>query len=87
MVEIAISSESFQHEEKTNDTEFVRDNIISDIIEVTGENVNNDVLEMYFQGVKSGGGREKEGEWIRHIDDGVVHVKFASTEGMHEIFV
>ena len=59
--------------------------IIPDIIEVTGENVNTDVLEMYFQGAKSGGGREKDVEWIRNIDDGVVHVKFVSTEGMYNI--
>ena len=80
MVEITDSSQLPQEEEE-DDTNSVNDN---SIIEVTGENVSNtDVLEMYFQGVKSGGGREKDVEWIRHVDDGVVHVKFTSTEGMY----
>ena len=65
------------------EAESVRVDIIPDIIEVTGENVNTDILEMYFQGVRSGGGREKEVEWIKIVDDGVAHVKFVSTEGMY----
>ena len=80
MVKITDSSQLPQEEEE-DDTNCVNDN---SIIEVTGENISNtDVLEMYFQGVKSGGGKEKEVEWIRHVDDGVVHVKFTSTEGMY----
>ena len=87
LVEITVSEELPQlEEEDDDDTKSVQVDIIPDIIEVTGENLNNtDVLEMYFQGVKSGGGREKEVEWIRNIDDGVVHVKFISTEGMYNI--
>ena len=83
MVDIIVSEEVPQPVEK--DDESIKHNIIPDIIEVTGENVNTDVLEMYFQGVKSGGGRDKEVEWIRNVDDGVVHVKFVSTEGMYNI--
>ena len=86
LVEITVSEELPQlEEEDDDDTKSVRVDIIPDIIEVTGENVNTDVLEMYFQGAKSGGGREKDVEWIRNIDDGVVHVKFVSTEGMYNI--
>ena len=59
------------------------DDITSDMIEVTGEDVSNtDILEIYFQGVKSGGQREKEVEWIKHVKHGVVHVKFMSSLGM-----
>ena len=82
-MEIIVSEEVPQPVEK--DDESTKDNIIPDIIEVTGEDVNTAVLEMYFQGVKSGGGREKEVEWIKHVDDGVVHVTFVSTEGMYNI--
>ena len=82
-MDIIVSEEVPQPVEK--DDESIKHNIIPDIIEVTGENVNTDVLEMYFQGVKSGGGRDKEVEWIRNVDDGVVHVKFVSTEGMYNI--
>ena len=58
------------------------DNIIPDIIEVTGEDISNtERLEIYFQGVHSGGKREKEVEWIKYVDEGVVHVKFLSSEG------
>ena len=85
-MEIIVSEEVPQLEDK--DDESIKDNIILDIIEVTGENVNTlnvNILEMYFQGVKSGGGRDKEVEWIRLVDDGVAHVKFVSTEGMYNI--
>ena len=82
-MDIIVSEEVPQPVEK--DDESIKHNIIPDIIEVTGENVYTDVLEMYFQGVKSGGGRDKEVEWIRNVDDGVVHVKFVSTEGMYNI--
>ena len=58
------------------------DDIIPDTIEVTGENISNtDLLEIYFQGTNSGGKREKEVEWIKRVDKGVVHVKFLSSEG------
>ena len=70
-----------QQDEKTSITS-QPDDIIPDTIEVTGEDISNaEVLELYFQGVTSGGKREKEVEWINCVDDGVVHVKFLSSKG------
>ena len=71
----------YQQDEKITITS-QPDDIIPNTIEVTGEDVSNtEVLELYFQGVQSGGKREKEVEWIKHVDEGVVHVKFLSSEG------
>ena len=62
------------------------DDIIPDTIEITGEDVNNtEVLELFFQWVYSGGKREKKVEWIQCIDEGIVHVKFWSSEGKNII--
>ena len=69
-----------QQDEKTSITS-QPDDIIPDTIEVTGDISNVEVLELYFQGVTSGGNREKVVEWIKHVDKGIVHVKFLSSEG------
>ena len=72
---------AYQHANKTSATS-QPDDIIPDTIEVTGEDVSNtEVLELYFQGAQSGGKREKKIEWIKHVDKGIVHVKFLSSEG------
>ena len=82
-IKITVDSLLF-HEEEDDDTTSANDNIIPGIIEVTGDVSNTKRLKTYFEGVKSGGGREKKVEHIRHVDD-VVHVKFVSTEGMYNI--
>ena len=86
LIEITVCKEPPQHEQEDNDAKPVKDSIIPDTIEVTGEDVSNTaVLEMYFQGLKSGGGRDKEVEWIKCVAEGVVHIKFSSTEGTYDI--
>ena len=44
-----------------------------------------DLLEMYFEGKRSGGGREEEVEWIEDVGVGVRHVKFSEAKGTHSI--
>ena len=63
-----------------------QDDIISDTIEVTGLD-DIQAIELYFEGRTSGGGKDKEVECIKKIDDGIVHVKFASIEGKLYIHV
>ena len=64
------------------------DDIIPDAIEVIGEDVSNtEILELYFQGVQSGGKREKVVEWIQYVDEGIVHVNFLSSEGKNIIYL
>ena len=81
MYEPSPPNSCYQQDEKISTTS-QPDDIIPDTIEVTGEDVSNtEVLELYFQGVQSGGKREKEVEWIKHVDEGIVHVKFLLSEG------
>ena len=55
--------------------------ILADTIQVTGDLPDVEVLLFYFEGVKSGGGEDKEVEWIKNVSEGVVHVKFSTKEG------
>ena len=78
--------EDEEDEEDEDQQENPHDLIIPDLIEVTGaDGMNNDLLEMYFEGKRSGGGREKEVEWIEDVGDGVIHVKFSEAKGTHSI--
>ena len=78
---------AYQYNNETSTTS-QPDDIIPDTIEVTGEDVSNtEVLELYFQGVQSGGRREKEIEWIKPVDERIVHVKFLSSEGKNIIYL
>ncbi len=43
--------------------------------------IDADVLEMYLQSSKSGGGDNKVVEWVKKIEDGVYHAKFESLAG------
>ena len=86
LIEITVCNEPPQHGQEDNDAKPVKDNIIPDTIEVIGEDVSNiAMLEVYFQGLMSGGRRDKEVEWIKCVAEGVVHIKFSSTEGIYEI--
>ena len=55
--------------------------ILADTIQVTGDLPDIELLNVYFEGVKSGGGEEKEVESIRTVKEGMVHVKFSTKEG------
>ena len=55
--------------------------ILADTIQVTGDLPDIELLNVYFEGVKSGGGEEKEVESIKTVKEGVVHVKFSTKEG------
>ena len=55
--------------------------ILADTIQVTGDLPDIELLTMYFEGMKSGGGEEKEVESIKTVKEGVVHVKFSTEEG------
>lgn len=57
------------------------ENSYRDIIEVTCHDVDTDMLQIYFEGAKSGGKREKEVEFIKQISECVFHVKFESADG------
>ena len=59
--------------------------VLADMIQVTGDLPDIDLLMLYFEGVNSGGGEEKEVEWIKTIKEGVVHIKFANKEGEKEL--
>ena len=54
-----------------------------DTIEVVCDpEMETSMLELYFEGPKSGGGRSKTIEMIRTIKPGKYHVKFESIEGL-----
>ena len=55
--------------------------ILADTIQVTGELPAIELLLLYFEGVNSGGGEEKEVNSIKNVKEGVVHVKFSTKEG------
>ena len=55
--------------------------ILANTIQVTGDLPDIELLTMYFEGVKSGGGEDKEVESIKKIKEGVAHVKFSTKEG------
>ncbi len=44
--------------------------------------MDTNMVEIYFQGPKSGGGRDKVVETIRTVEPGKYHVKFESKEGL-----
>ena len=53
-----------------------------DLIEVTFDtDIDIETLLLYFEGKRSGGNRTKEAKSIKTIEQGVVHVKFQSSEG------
>uniref|UniRef100_A0A1X7UHJ5 Poly [ADP-ribose] polymerase n=1 Tax=Amphimedon queenslandica TaxID=400682 RepID=A0A1X7UHJ5_AMPQE len=52
-----------------------------DLIEVTfDDDIDTDRLELYFESKQSGGKKEKNVESIKIIEEGVIHVKFKSSE-------
>ena len=58
-----------------------------DLIEVTFDtDIDTDTLQLYFESKRSGGNRAKEVESIKTIEQGVVHVKFESSEGNRMLF-
>ena len=68
-----------------------------DLIEVTFDNnIDADTIQLYLEGKRSGGKKEKIVESIKTIEEGVIHVKFESPDGMkkskvyraiHNIFI
>ena len=60
--------------------------IIPDIIEVTGEITDEEKLQLYFEGKRSGGDSSKDIEWVKSID-GKILVKFANAEGIKFLHV
>ena len=53
-----------------------------DLIEVTfDDDIDTDTIQLYFEGKRSGGKKEKIVESIKTIDEGVIHVKFESPDG------
>ena len=47
------------------------------------QGINTKMLELYFQGPKSGGGPgEKEIEWIKTVEEGKCRIKFELAEGV-----
>ena len=58
-----------------------------DLIEVTFDtDIDTDTLQLYFESKRSGGNKTKEVESIKTIEQGVVHVKFESSEGNRTLF-
>lgn len=58
-----------------------------DLIEVTFDtDIDTDTLQLYFESKRSGGNKTKEVESIKTIEQGVVHVKFKSSEGNRMLF-
>ena len=58
-----------------------------DLIEVTFDtDIDTDTLQLYFESKRSGGNKTKEVESIKTIEQGVVHVKFESSEGNRMLF-
>ena len=56
--------------------------IIPDLIEVTcEENMDTEILNLYFGGKKSGGKRTKDVASVEEINSGTYHIKFESEEG------
>ena len=55
--------------------------ILADTVQVTGDLPDIALLLLYFEGVNSGGGEDKEVASIRNVKEGVVHVKFSTEEG------
>lgn len=52
-------------------------------VTVIGGRVDQDVLWAYLEGPASGGGQEKEVEFIKCVGNGVYHVQVSSTQGKH----
>ena len=58
-----------------------REDWLSTIEVLYPDSLETKMLEVYFQGPKSGGGEDKEIEWIRNIEQGKCRIKFMSPEG------
>ena len=46
------------------------------------ENMRSQMLELYFQGPKSGGRDDKAVNWLKIIEPGKCHINFELQEGM-----
>ena len=80
-------NDSDEDDESDLDSSNPRLDIIPDLIEVTceGPSVDEEILEMYFGGKKSGGKREKDIESIEEIENGIYHIKYESEEGISQM--
>ncbi len=58
----------------------------SSTIEVSyPEDLNTDILEVYFQGPGPGGNHDKAIEWIKIFEPGKCQIKFESDEGIKSV--
>ena len=58
----------------------------SDTLEITiGSSgiIDEEFLQAYLEGLASGGGQDKEVEFIKRVRNGVYHVRLSSAKGTH----